>query len=49
MRDLHRRRRAVHHDDLVAPVELVGLARREGQRDEGARRRARVASAQLRA
>ena len=35
VRDLHRRRHAVQHDDLVAPVELVGLARREGQRDEG--------------
>ena len=29
VRDLHRRRHAVQHDDLVAPVELVGLARRE--------------------
>src|SRR5271157_713457 len=29
-------------NDLVAPVELVGLARREGQRDEGARRRTRM-------
>ena len=43
MRDLHGRRHAVQHDDLVAPVELVGLARREGQRHEGARRRARIA------
>ena len=42
VRDLHRRRHAVQHDDLVAPVELVGLARRESQRDEGARRRARM-------
>ena len=42
MRDLHDRRHAVHHDDLVAPVELVGLARRERQRDESARRRTRV-------
>jgi hypothetical protein len=29
MRDLHDRRHAVHDDDLVAPVELVGFARRE--------------------
>ena len=42
MGDLHRRRHAVQHDDLMAPVELVGLARREGQRDEGARRRTRM-------
>jgi len=45
MRDLHRRRHAVHHDDLVAPVELVGLARRERQRHIGARRLARVLAA----
>ena len=42
MRDLHNRRHAVQHDDLVAPVELVGLARREGQRRMGVRRRARA-------
>ena len=36
MRDLHRHRRAVDQHDLVAPVELVGLARREAQRHEGA-------------
>ena len=40
--DLHRRRHAVHHDDLVAPVELVGFARRKRQRNVGLRRRARV-------
>ena len=40
--DLHRRRHAVQHDDLMAPVELVGLARRESQRNEGPRRRARM-------
>ena len=34
MRDLHGRRHAVDHDDLVAPVELVGLARREAQRHD---------------
>src|SRR5271166_5462430 len=27
VRDLHDRRHPVHHDDLVAPVELIGLAR----------------------
>jgi hypothetical protein len=42
VRDLHRRRHPVHHDDLVAPVELVGFARRKRQRNVGARRRARV-------
>ena len=31
VRDLHRRRHAVQHDGLIAPVELAGLARREGQ------------------
>ena len=36
VRDLHRRRHAVHHNDLVAPVELVGLARRKRQRHIGA-------------
>ena len=44
MRDLHDRRHPVHHDDLVAPVELVGLARRERQRHIGVRRRARIRS-----
>jgi len=29
MSDLHGHRHAAHHDDLVAPVELVGFARRE--------------------
>ena len=28
MRDLHDRRHPVHHNDFVAPVELIGLARR---------------------
>jgi len=42
VRDLHDRRHPVHHDDLVAPVELVGLARRECQRDKGGGRRAGV-------
>ena len=42
MRDLHDRRHPVHHDNLMAPGELVGLARRECQRDKGIRRRARV-------
>jgi hypothetical protein len=40
MRDLHDRRHPVHHNDLVAPVELIGLARRERQRHKGIRRRA---------
>ena len=44
MRDLHRHRHAVDQHDLVAPVELVGLARREAQRHEG-RRRCRAARA----
>ena len=35
VRDLHGHRHAVHHHDLVAPVELVGLARRERQRHKG--------------
>jgi hypothetical protein len=34
MGDLHRHRRAVDQHDLVAPVELVGLARIEAQRHE---------------
>ena len=42
MSGLHRRRHAVQHDDLVAPIELVGLARRKGQRNVGRRRRARM-------
>ena len=42
VRDLHRHRHAVQHDDLVAPVELVGLARRKAQRNKGRRRRART-------
>ena len=37
VRDLHRRRDAGDQDNLVAPVELVGLARRKGQRHEGFR------------
>ena len=36
------RRHAVQHDDLMAPIELVGLARRERQRHIGVRRLARV-------
>jgi hypothetical protein len=42
VRDFHRRRHAVQHDDLVAPAELIGLTRRETQRHEGAGRRAGV-------
>ena len=38
--DLHDRRHPVHHNDLVAPVELIGLARRERQRHKGICRRA---------
>src|SRR4051794_7351667 len=38
MGDLHGHRRAVEQHDLVAPVELVGLARREQQRHIGLRR-----------
>ena len=38
MRDLHRHGHAVHQDDLMAPVELVGFSRRERQRHKGARR-----------
>ena len=37
MRDLHRHGDAVDQHDLVAPVELVGLARLEAQRHEGRR------------
>ena len=40
--DLHRRRHPVHDDDLMAPVELVGFARRERQGNVGFRRRARM-------
>ena len=39
MGDLHRHRDAVDQHDLVAPVELVRLARREAQRNESRRRR----------
>lgn len=39
MGDLHGYRHAVDQDDLVAPVELVGLARREEQRHIGFCRR----------
>ena len=39
MGDLHRRGHAVEDHDLMAPVELVGLARIEAQRHIGARRR----------
>jgi hypothetical protein len=45
MRDFHRHRRAAEHHDLVAPVELVSLARRERQRHESRRRLARVLTA----
>ena len=38
VRDLHGRRHAVEHNDLVAPVELVGFARLEAQRHIGGRR-----------
>ena len=40
--DLHDHRHPVDQHDLVAPVELVGLARREGQRDKGVGRRLRL-------
>ena len=40
--DLHRDRHAVLDDDLVAPVELVGFARRKGQQYERRRCRART-------
>ena len=45
MRDLQGRRHAAHHDDLVAPVELIGLARRKRQRNLGGGRLARVLAA----
>src|SRR6516165_10517144 len=34
MRNLHGHRDAAHHNDLVAPIELVGFARRERQWNE---------------
>lgn len=37
VRHLHRRGHTVEKNDLVAPVELVSLARREAQRDVGLR------------
>ena len=37
MRHLHSGGRAIDHHNLVAPVELVGLARIEDQRDIGGR------------
>ena len=37
VRDLHGYRHAVHHDNLVAPVELVSFARRKRQRHIGIR------------
>ena len=40
--DFHRRRHPVDDDDLVAPVKLVGFARRKRQGNVGFRRRARV-------
>ena len=42
VRDLHDRRHAVHHDDLVAPIELVSFARRKRQRHVGVRHLARM-------
>jgi hypothetical protein len=39
MGDLHRHRRAIEDHHLMAPVELVGLARIEAQRNIGAGRR----------
>ena len=39
MRDLDSHRRAVDHHDLVAPVELIRLARCKAQRDIGFRHR----------
>ena len=35
VRGLHDRRHPVNHDDLMAPVELVSLTRREDQRNIG--------------
>jgi len=45
MRHLHRDRRAIDQYDLVAPVELVGLAGREAQRHERVGRRCRTRAA----
>ena len=42
VRALHRHGDAAHHHDLVASVELIGLARRERQRHERRRARGRV-------
>src|SRR6516165_9059647 len=42
MRNLHGHRDAAHHNDLVAPIELVGFARRERQWNEGGRGLAHV-------
>ena len=42
MRDFHRDRRAVKHNDLVAPVELVGFAQGECQWHKRARDRGTV-------
>src|SRR6516164_3195615 len=39
MRHLHGYRRAVQHDDFVAPIELVGLTRRKSERHIGLRQR----------
>ncbi len=41
VRDLHRHRHAGQHHDLVAPVELISLARREAQRHISRRRHRR--------
>ena len=38
MGGFHHHRDAIHHNGLVAPVELVGFAGREGQRNIGLRR-----------
>lgn len=40
MRDRHRDRRAIDQHDLIAPVELMGLARRKTQRHDATRRNA---------
>jgi hypothetical protein len=37
MGDLHGRRHSAHHHDLVAPIELVGLARCKNERHVGLR------------
>ena len=44
VRHLHHRRRAAQHDDLVAPVKLIRLARRKAQRHIGFRRCCALAS-----